>query len=136
MASIVPLFLVLSSLTLLSISGAQDRAPHGLANEDPVTFSPSAYDFFHPTTQNPKTKHPCGGTSCSPLPLAAQVEANEANESKVSTPQNGSSRVGAGAIAGIVFGLAFVVLSAMGVYYVVVNRRSNTSSSKSDQPDV
>ncbi|KAF3455000.1 hypothetical protein FNV43_RR05448 [Rhamnella rubrinervis] len=136
MASIVPLFVLLSSLTLLSISGAQDRAPHGLANEDPVSFSPSAYDFFHPATQNPNNKNSCGGTSCSPLPLAAQVEANEAYESKVSTPQNGRSSVGAGAIAGIVFGLAFVVLSAMGVYYVVVNRRSNTSPPKSDQPGV
>lgn len=135
MASVVPVLLFLFSLTVLSISGAQERAPHGLANEDPVSLSPSAYDFFHPTTKNPNTKNPCGGASCSPLPLAAQVQANEAYASKVSTPQNGRSRVGAGAIAGIVFGFAFVVLSAMGVYYVAVNRRSN-SSSKSDQPDV
>lgn len=136
MASIVPLFILLSSLTLLSISEAQERAPHGLANADPVNLSPSAYDFFNPTTQNPNTKNSCGGTSCSPLHWAAQVEANEAYESKVSTPQNGRSGVGAGAIVGIVFGMAFVALSAMGVYYVVVNRRSNMSTPKPDQPDV
>ncbi|KAH7542628.1 hypothetical protein FEM48_Zijuj02G0094300 [Ziziphus jujuba var. spinosa] len=125
-----------SSPTFLSISGAQqDRAPHGLAHENPVSFSPSAYDFFNPTNQNPNTKNPCGGKSCAPLPLAAQVEATEAYESKVSAPQKGRSRVGAGAVAGIVFGFAFVVVIAMGAYYVLVTRRSKMSPPKSDQPD-
>lgn len=130
------LFFFSTSLTFLSISGAQqDRAPHGLANEDPVSFSPSAYDFFHATNQNPNTENPCGRKSCSPLPLAAQVEATEGYEGKVSAPQNGRSRVGAGAVAGIVFGFAFVVVIAMGAFYVLVTRRSKTSPPKSDQPD-
>ncbi|PON76807.1 Transmembrane protein [Parasponia andersonii] len=117
---------------------AQGRAPHGLANEYPIVFSPSAYDFFHPTTiQNkPNTDGPCAKTSCSPLPMAAQVEATgKAQESKIVTHQSDRPSLGAGGIAGIVFGFAFAVLLAMAVYYVVVTRRENTSRAKSAQPD-
>lgn len=116
---------------------AQGRAPHGLANEYPMAFTPSAYDFFHPTTQNkPKKARPCDESSCSPLPMAAQVEAiGEAQESKIEAPHSSRPTLGAGGVAGIVFGFAFAVLLAMGVYYVVVARRENTSPAKTAQPE-
>ncbi|XP_030447799.1 uncharacterized protein LOC115670628 [Syzygium oleosum] len=128
--------LILLTPTFLCLARAQDRAPHGLAYENPVAFSPSAYDFFHPNTQQTTVRNPCAESSCSPLPEAAQMaEAAQAQEGKLSATHDGKSRMGAGGIVGIVFGLAFAVLLAMGVYYVVVTRRANTSKAKAIQPD-
>lgn len=116
---------------LLSMVTAQERAPHGINNESPVTLSPSAYDFFHPNMQQPtSTTDPCANLSCSPLPLAAQVEAAKAQERTEST-----SRVGAGGIVAIVVGLCFAVLLAMGVYYVTVTRQNNMGRASSVQQD-
>ena len=123
-------FLLFFSLALLSLARAQGRAPHGLAYENPMAFSPSAFDFFHPNGQKPSTQNPCAASNCSPLPMAAQVEASLAHQSKAS-----SNRVGAGGIAGIVFGFVFAVLLAMGVYYVAVTRRANLTRANSVQPD-
>lgn len=134
----VSFLLFFSSLTsVLSITMAQGRAPHGLANEYPMAFSPSAYDFFHPNTQNkPNKESPCAESSCSPLPMAAQVEAtDQAQRSNIATPHGGRPSLGAGGVAGIVFGFVFAVLLAMAVYYVVVTRRENTSRAKPAQPD-
>ncbi|KAB1221669.1 hypothetical protein CJ030_MR2G024022 [Morella rubra] len=127
--------LFFSSLTILSIVRAQDRAPHGLSNENPIAFSPSAYDFFHPDTH---TKDPCSLNNCSPLTVAAQVvEATRAHESRFPTSQtqHGRSRMGAGGIAGIVFGFVFAVLLTMGVYYVRITRRANVKMANSVRPD-
>jgi hypothetical protein len=123
-------FLVFFSLlTILSVA-RQDRAPHGIVYENPIAFTPSAYDFFHPSTQKF-----CETSNCSPLPVAAQVvKATPGHESRDLGSQKGS-RVGAGAIAGIAFGLVFAVLLGMGVYYVVITRRANTSRTNSVQPD-
>ncbi|KAK6936045.1 hypothetical protein RJ641_033075 [Dillenia turbinata] len=137
MPTIVSLLLFISSLSFLSIARAQDRAPHGLSFENPVAFSPSAVEFFHPNVQPSASKDSC--LTCSPLPLAAQVQSTPAHESRDSTtsqPSGGGSRVGPGGVAGIVFGFVFVVLVAMGVYYVVMTRRENTSRAKTVQPDV
>ena len=123
--------LLFSFLSFLSITTAQDRAPHGLAHEHPIAFSPSAFEFFHPVTE---AKNPCEASNCSPLPLAATVASSLAHESR-STPERSGSRVGASGIAGLVFGFAFVVLLAMGVYYVMVTRKANLSRSNSVQPD-
>ena len=127
--------LLLSSLPLLSIARGQDRAPHGIAYENPMAFSPSAYEFFHPKTEESGTKNPCAVSNCSTLPIAAQVDATKALESKVSTQQKSGHRLGAGGIAGVVFGLAFAVLLAMGVYYVLNTRRANANQANSVQPD-
>ena len=126
---------LLSSLALLSIARGQDRAPHGIAYDNPVALSPTAYDFFRPKTEEPDTKNPCAASNCSPLLIAAQVEATKALESKVSTQQKSGHQLGAGGIAGIVFGLAFAVVLAMGVYYVLNNRRANANQANSVQPD-
>ncbi|KAK7402127.1 hypothetical protein VNO78_14147 [Psophocarpus tetragonolobus] len=96
--------LSLVSLALVSIVIAQERAPHGLVYENPQAFSPSAYDFFHP---NETTT-----SKCSPMPLAAEI-----HESKPSTLKGGRKQLGAGGVSGIIFGVAFVVLLAMGVYH-------------------
>ncbi|WRX32860.1 hypothetical protein QQP08_025347 [Theobroma cacao] len=136
------LLLLLSSLALVSLARAQDRAPHGIAYENPMAFSPSAYEFFHPKTREPDTQNPCAASNCSPLPMAAQVDTAKAlEESKVSTQQISGHRLGAGGIAGVVFGLAFAVLLAMGAYYVLSTRRANanransTTNLVSDQSD-
>ncbi|KAG4986560.1 hypothetical protein JHK82_034184 [Glycine max] len=130
--------LSLASLALVSIVIAQERAPHGLVYENPEAFSPSAYNFFHPNERKPETKDPCAASKCSPMPLAAQVEATEIHESKASTPQGSKKQLGAGSVAGIIFGVAFVVLLALGVYHVRVTRRANMSKAKANgavQPD-
>lgn len=136
MSPMVSFLLFFSFLTILAIARAQDRAPHGVAYENPMALSPSAYDFFHPTTQKNKTTDACHASSCSPLPIAAEVvEATPAHESRDLSPRKGN-RVGAGGIAGIVFGLAFAVLLAMGVYYVTITRRANIMTrTNSVQPD-
>ncbi|KAK2985425.1 hypothetical protein RJ640_006063 [Escallonia rubra] len=126
--------LLFAFLSLLSVTRAQDRAPHGLNHEHPVALPPSAFDFFHPSNQQAGNKNPCAESSCSPLPLAATVESSLAHASR-SKPERGGSRVGAGGIAVIIFGFVFAVLLAMGVYYVVITRRANTSRSNSIQPD-
>lgn len=122
-----------SSLFLLSIVRAQDRAPHGIANASPVAFSPSAYDFFHPKSEQPNGKNPCLESDCSPLPMAAEVIAsNKAYESKKSS----GSGVGIGGVTGIVFGFVFAILLAMGAYYIVNTRRANVNRANSVRPDV
>ena len=137
MTSTLPFFLLLSSLTLLSLAGgAQERAPHGLARENPIAFSPTAYDFFHPNARNPVAKDPCVASNCSPFPIAAHVEATEGHASRYSGSDNGKTRVGAGGIVGIVFGLGFVVFLAMGVYYVMVARRTKMTNANTVKPDV
>ncbi|CAJ1955961.1 unnamed protein product [Sphenostylis stenocarpa] len=131
--SVVDLSLLsLLSLALVSIVIAQERAAHGLVYQNPEAFSPSAYNFFHPNEKKPDTKEPCAASKCSPMPLAAQVEATEIHESKASTPEGGRKQLGAGGIAGIIFGVAFVVLLAMGVYHVSLTRPTNMNRAKAN----
>ncbi|KAK9124265.1 hypothetical protein Sjap_013867 [Stephania japonica] len=149
-----------SSVTILSmfhlcflcsiVVQAQNRAPHGLAYESPMVLSPSAFDFFHPNAESPKSDTPCVESNCAPLPLSSSststndaadaasgvARSSLAYESKMSAMQSGKGGIGAGGIAGIVFGCAFVVLVAMGVYYVAVTRRANAVRANSVQPDV
>ncbi|KAG6778261.1 hypothetical protein POTOM_018115 [Populus tomentosa] len=103
MVSITSFFLFcLSSLTILFIARAQDRAPHGLVYEKPVAFSPSAVEFFHPKTQ-PNAENPCAASSsCSPFPLAAQLGDTDQTQGKISTSPRGGKQLGAGGIAGVV----------------------------------
>ncbi|MBA0836212.1 hypothetical protein Goarm_008445 [Gossypium armourianum] len=128
MSPLLSFLLHVSCLALLSIANGEGRAPHGIAYENPVAFSPSAYEFFHPKAQVPDSKSPCAASSCSPLPIAAQMDdGTTALESKVSTQKESGHQLGAGGIVGLVFGLAFAVLLAMGVYYVLNIRRSNAN---------
>ncbi|XP_028113308.1 uncharacterized protein LOC114311363 [Camellia sinensis] len=108
---------------------AQDQAPHGFAYKNPTTFSSSAFDFFHQNTNDdqPISRYPCVATICSPLALAATVESALAYESKSTGPKMGGRRVGAGAIAGMLFGFVFVVILPMRVYYGVATRQANLS---------
>jgi hypothetical protein len=137
--ALIPSFFLFfsSSLTLVFFTGAgaQGRAPHGLVYENPVAFSPSAVEFFHPKTHEPNVKSSCAASSsCSPLPLAAQLEAtDQAQESEISTSQKGGNRLRAGGIAGIVLGVAFAVLLTMGVYHVMVTRKANLNRANSVQ---
>lgn len=129
-------FFLFYVLALVFAARAQERAPHGLAFENPVAFSPSAVEFFHPKTQQPNTKKPCEESSgCSPLPLAAEVEAIQTQESEASSSQKVGSRLGASGIAAIVVGLAFAVLVATGGFYVFSTRRANMNRDSSIKPD-
>ncbi|KAJ6365664.1 hypothetical protein OIU76_030438 [Salix suchowensis] len=111
MVSVPSLFLLrLSSLTILLVAGAQERAPHGLVYENPVAFSPSAVEFFHPRTPEvPKLENPCAApsTSCSPWPLAARFE--DSDQTKV--------------------------LLTLGVYHVMITRKASINRAGSDQPE-
>ncbi|XP_010470083.1 PREDICTED: uncharacterized protein LOC104750055 [Camelina sativa] len=114
MTSKTCLFFIFSSLIFTNFALAQDRAPHGLAYETPVAFSPSAFDFFHaqPKTTD-ATFDPCSESGCSPLPVAAKVQgaSAKAQESEVASMSVGSkSGIGAGSVVGIILGLAFAVL--------------------------
>nr|AFK35940.1 unknown [Lotus japonicus] len=103
-------FIFLFSLALVSYVSAQERAPHGLVYQNPEAISPSAYDFFHPNARKPETKQdPCDASKCSPLLLAAQVEATQIHESnQVSSSHKG--RKHAGGVAGIVFGVTIFII--------------------------
>ncbi|MFS7897720.1 hypothetical protein Hanom_Chr01g00070241 [Helianthus anomalus] len=131
------LLVFLSFLAIISstTTKAQDRAPHGLVYENPTAFSPSAYSFFHPKSNPPSTQGSCDESSCAPLPIAATVQSSLAEESR---PRNEKSdnRVGAGAIAGVIFGFIMVVLLAMGVFYVVTNRRGSSRGESTILPSV
>ncbi|KAJ6395353.1 hypothetical protein OIU77_020587 [Salix suchowensis] len=133
MVSVASLFLLrLSSLTILLVAAAQERAPHGLVYENPVAFSPSAVEFFHPRTPEvPKLESPCAApsTSCSPLPLAARFE------DSISTDRRGGGRLGAGGVAGVILGVAFAVLLTLGVYHVMITRKASINRAGSDQPE-
>ena len=137
MVSVASLILLcLSDFTILLIAGAQDRAPHGLVYESPVAFSPSAVEFFHPRTREPKSENPCPPSSaCSPLPLAAQFEDNDQTKGKISTSQRGGGRLGAGGVAGVILGASFAVLLTMGVYYVTITRKASINRADSDKPE-
>ncbi|KAL1201388.1 hypothetical protein V5N11_036393 [Cardamine amara subsp. amara] len=114
MTSRTCLFFLISSLIFTNLALAQDRAPHGLAYETPVAFSPSAFDFFHTQPENPDaTLDPCADSGCSPLPVAARVQgaSAKAEESEIATMSIGSrSGIGALGVVGIIFGLVFLVL--------------------------
>ncbi|XP_010414526.1 PREDICTED: uncharacterized protein LOC104700686 [Camelina sativa] len=114
MTSKTCLLFFFSSLIFTNFALAQDRAPHGLAYETPVAFSPSAFDFFHAQPKNTDaTFDPCAESGCSPLPVAAKVQgaSAKAQESEVASMSVGSkSGIGAGGVVGIIFGLAFAVM--------------------------
>ncbi|XP_019447375.1 PREDICTED: uncharacterized protein LOC109350604 [Lupinus angustifolius] len=117
-----------SFLTLLCLSLviAQERTQHGLAYENPKAFPPSAYNFFHPNATKSETKDPCAESKCSPLPLAAKVEATQIHHSNNgSTLEKSGKKLGLGVIVGIIFGVVFVVFIAMSVHNVMVTRKNN-----------
>ncbi|KAE8691106.1 Plasma membrane intrinsic protein 2,4 [Hibiscus syriacus] len=63
---------------------------------------------------------PCAASSCSPLLMAAKVD--KAVETKVIPRQKAGHGMGTGGVAAIFLGVAFVVLSSMGVFYVLNTR--------------
>ncbi|KAL4318316.1 hypothetical protein GQ457_18G006520 [Hibiscus cannabinus] len=118
MSPFASFLLLLSSLAIVSIANGQDRAPHGISHENPMAFSPSAYEFFHPKT-------PCATSNCSPLLIADEVDSSKELETKVLPQHKSGHGMGAGGVAAIVIGFGFAVLSAMGVFYALNTRRAN-----------
>ncbi|CAO2814346.1 unnamed protein product [Amaranthus hypochondriacus] len=121
-------FLVLFSTFLISQTASQDRAPHRLANQSPMAFSPMAYDFFHPNGN----KDPCTFSKCSPFPLAAQL--HETQEQTTSRPRTHSVGIGAGAVVAAIFAALVIVCLAIGVYNVAKSCQANVNRNKTVQP--
>uniref|UniRef100_A0A7C8ZCM9 Uncharacterized protein n=1 Tax=Opuntia streptacantha TaxID=393608 RepID=A0A7C8ZCM9_OPUST len=108
-------FFLLLSLPLLSTVMAQDRAPHGLASQNPVAFSPSAYDFFHPNAR----QNACTTSECSPLPLIAQLQETKSREATVTTtPEMSLFSKGARATTGPILRVLTLIWLVMSAYYV------------------
>ncbi|XP_057526861.1 uncharacterized protein LOC130805995 [Amaranthus tricolor] len=126
-------FLVLFSVSLIYATFAQDRAPHGLAYQNPVAFSPTAYDFFHPNGRN---QDPCVSSKCSPFPLAAQVHEAQAQSTAATAPRTHSGGIGAGAAVATIFAAIVIVCLAMGIYYVTKTRKANVNRNKTVQSHV
>lgn len=133
MASCLFFYVVFS---LPFIVKAQERAPHGLAYESPVAFSPEAYSFFHPETQKQNTttseslcdnNNTSESSGCSRFPTASSVQSNVAHESLSPTDEEGNRRTGVGGMVGIVLGFVSAIVLAFGVYYVVIARKRNVS---------
>lgn len=127
-------FYVVFSLPL--IVKAQERAPHGLAYESPVAFSPEAYSFFHPETQKQNTttseslcdnNNTSESSGCSRFPTASSVQSNVAHESLSPTDEEGNRRMGVGGMVGIVLGFVSSIVLAFGVYYVAIAPKRNAS---------
>ncbi|KAJ0623631.1 hypothetical protein HanIR_Chr01g0034321 [Helianthus annuus] len=129
-------FLIFLTIISFTTTKAQDRAPHGLVYENPMAFSPSAYSFFHPKSKPPSTQGSCDESSCAPLPIAATVQSSSLAEESRPKNEKSDNRVGAGAIAGVIFGFIMVVLLAMGVFYVVTNRRGSSRGESTILPSV
>lgn len=135
---------LLSCLSLLCIAQAQDSGTqprsHGLAQENPVALSPSAFQFFHPNSPLSSANVPCSASHCAPVSsfssAATEVQAAQVHEVVKPASKANATGVGAGGVVGIVFGFVLIVLLAMGVYYVVVTRRANANRANSVQPDV
>ncbi|XP_023733241.1 uncharacterized protein LOC111881081 [Lactuca sativa] len=130
-------FLLLLFVTIISFTTtqSQERSPHGLVYENPMAFSPSAYNFFHPKANPPTIQNPCDETSCAPLPMAATVQSSLAQESASRNVKSGS-KIGAGGVAALIFGFIFMVLVAMGAYFVVTNRRTKMGRNNMVLPSV
>ncbi|XP_073102162.1 uncharacterized protein [Elaeis guineensis] len=134
-------FVVFSSLLLFSSAHAQlhpivpqPRAPHGLVFENPMSFPPSAFEFFHPKS-SPPAEAPLPLVSSFPGATSSKARAEQVVASVWSAPPSHGG-VGAGGVAAVVFGLVFVVLVAMGASYVVAKRRANISRAHTlVQPD-
>ncbi|XP_047324530.1 uncharacterized protein LOC124928044 [Impatiens glandulifera] len=133
---------IINLIYFLGLAQAQTqalgRAPHGLANEHPVAFSPSAFDFFHPCSSQSE--------ACSPLPMpaaAATVSSSLARESRSGTGSNvAGAHVGPGAILAVAFGcvlgVGIVAAAAIGVvlFYVVAVKRRRSSNTPPLKPHV
>jgi len=120
---------LLSSLLFLSvISAQQSRAPHGLAFQNPMSLSPSAFEFFHPNHTPPAHHHasaPCTDPQCThlaALSALSKARADPVQHPVWSAPPSGGG-IRAGGAGAIVLGLAFVVLVATGI---MVKRRANS----------
>ncbi|KAL5990665.1 hypothetical protein ACLOJK_011568 [Asimina triloba] len=130
----------------LSMAQAQDfetrPRSHGLGEETPLAFSPSAFEFFHPdsplptTTDSPLPLSMSAFSSTSAEPVAKAAQVHETN-TRAASKAGGGAGGGPGAVAGIVLGCVLAVLLAMGAYHVSVKRRANISRAKAaGQPHV
>ncbi|XP_074284990.1 uncharacterized protein LOC141610677 [Silene latifolia] len=120
-------FLLVVCVSLFASAIAQDRSPHGLDNQKPVAFSPSAYEFFHPNVR----QDPCAKSNCSPLPMATQVHETQSGAEKTNV-----RGVGVGIIAIPAFAVVIMLCLTMGIYYLSTTRQAKLSLTKALAPEV
>lgn len=105
-----------------------------------MALSPSAFEFFHPKSPSPTANTPCAASHCAPLSSfsseSTQVQTTQVHEVVNPAAKANGTGVGAGGIAGLVFGFVLIVLLAMGVYHVAITRRANANRANTIQPDV
>ncbi|KAF3679950.1 hypothetical protein P3S67_009223 [Capsicum chacoense] len=125
----LPIVFLLAVLCLPYIINSQDRT---LTYQSPIPFTPEAYAFFHPNTQEQNTRNEnlCDSSQsdCSDqLPTAS----NLAYES-LSPPQGGGLRLGGG-MTGIPIGLVFAILLGLVILVVVITRNRNAKQANNAQ---
>ncbi|KAL1298616.1 hypothetical protein HN51_042937 [Arachis hypogaea] len=121
-------FFLFITILCVSVVTAEERAPHGLVYVKPEAFSPSAYNFFHPINNNARKKKPETKTQ-EESEEATQIHESKSSSSSTKEDNNVSKNIGAGGIAGILFGIVFVVLLGMSVYHFRVTRSNNLGKS-------
>ncbi|KAK1260713.1 hypothetical protein QJS04_geneDACA002436 [Acorus gramineus] len=131
------------SLSIVHARDESTRPTHGLAYQNPMAFSPAAFEFFHPdmpaTKGSSSSNIPCKSNDCSPSSsqlstfprMAAKAQATQVHETAWSLPGVKRGSVGVDWMVGIMCGITFIVLVAMGAYYVMIKHRENINCSNS-----
>ncbi|OIT20184.1 hypothetical protein A4A49_59161, partial [Nicotiana attenuata] len=108
--------------------------PHspGLAYVSPVPFSPEAYSFFHTHTQQQNTSNEnlCDSSEseCSEFHITASNMQSNLEYEKISPPEGGEKRLGGGGMTRIPIGFLFAILLGVGILFVVITRKRNSSN--------
>lgn len=122
-------YVLLTFLCSLLLSSA--TSPHGLAFENPMSFPPSAYEFFHPTVDAPATA-PLPASSLYPGKTSARAKADAVVGGNVFSAPPGRGGAVTGAIAAVVLGLVFVMLVAVVSAYIAIKRRSDVNKANAE----
>ncbi|KAJ8512873.1 hypothetical protein OPV22_003307 [Ensete ventricosum] len=130
MGSALPLSsMLLTFVCSLLLSSA--TSPHGLAFENPMSFPPSAYEFFHPTVDAPATA-PLPASSLYPGKTTARAKADAVVGGNVFSAPPGRDGAVTGAIVAVVLGLVFVTLVAVVAAYIAIKRRNDVNKANSE----
>ncbi|CAN8301073.1 unnamed protein product [Cochlearia groenlandica] len=118
---------------------AGSRPVHGPSYTNPSSFSPQAYDFFHPKSSLPDNNNPplrnspsSPSPSPSPSKTSNNIESSDSHGSKVSSDEHTTTseisrreQEGRRGTLGVVLGLSFAAFLLIGVYFVIKKRRDN-----------
>ncbi|KAG2537439.1 hypothetical protein PVAP13_9NG296300 [Panicum virgatum] len=122
------------TLLLLPLGQAEERPtaahPHGLPFESPLTLSPAAYDFFHPSARARRAPGVASGPALAPRGQQqlreSAVRGTTASVARADQEEGGVAPVRTfrhRTVAGVFIGAVAAALVAVGVAYAVVRRR-------------